>query len=308
MRLTPRLTLLLTLPPLMWAGNAVLGRHMAGASISPVLLNGLRWVLAFALLVPLARTLWAAPLHLRAHWRYYAVLGLLGMGSYNALLYEAVRTSSALNVTLIASSMPAWMLAVGALVYGVRPRGRELVGALLSLAGVALVIGQGSWERLMAVHFVMGDLLMLVAIVLWSVYSWMLAKPPFEQRPAWDWAGVLMAQTLFGMPWAMLFAGLEFAAGRSHMTWNLEVMAALAYVAIAASLLAYRCWGLGVAEAGPAMAAIFFNLTPLFTAVLSASLLGEWPAPYHGAAFVLIVAGIVVSAASKVARSSARAG
>ena len=307
MRLTPRLTLFLTLPPLLWAGNAVLGRHVVG-SISPVLFNGLRWLLAFALLVPLAGTLWAAPQHLRAHWRYYALLGLLGMGSYNALLYVAVRTSGALNVTLIASSMPAWMLAVGALVYGVRPRPRDLLGALLSLIGVAVVIGQGSWARLMAVHFVIGDLLMLGAIVLWSVYSWMLARPPFEQRPPWDWAGVLMAQTLFGMPWAMLFAGLESAAGYGHMTWNWGVMAALAYVAIGASLLAYRCWGLGVAEAGPAMAAIFFNLTPLFTAVLSASLLGEWPAPYHGAAFVLIVAGIVVSAASSAARSSAKAG
>ncbi|XHS76851.1 DMT family transporter [Burkholderiaceae bacterium UC74_6] len=295
MRLTLRLTLLLTLPPLLWAGNAVLGRHVAGA-ISPVLLNGLRWALAFALLLPLAGSLRAAPELLRKHWHYFGVLGLLGMGCYNAMLYAAVHSSSALNVTLIASSMPAWMLAVGALRHGVKPRGREVIGAVLSLAGVALVLSQGSWQRLAAVHLVAGDLLMLVAIVLWSVYSWMLVRPPFDQRPPWDWAGTLMAQCVFGAPWALLFAGAEFAMGIAYVHWSLTVVLALAYVTIAASLIAYRCWGMGVAEAGPATAAFFFNLTPLFAALLSLALLGEGPAWYHGAAFALIVAGIAVSA------------
>ena len=59
--------------------------------------------------------------------------------------------------------------------------------------------------------------------------------------------------------------------------------------------MAYRCWGMGVQRAGPAVAGFFSNLTPLFAALLSAAFLGEAPHPYHGAAFVLIVGGIVVS-------------
>ncbi|HEY1091896.1 MAG TPA: DMT family transporter [Burkholderiaceae bacterium] len=294
MRLTPRLAIYLTLPPLMWAGNAVLGRSLA-SSVSPGLLNGLRWTLALCLLLPLARTLWAAPALLRRHWRYYAVLGLLGMGCYNALQYQALHTSSALNVTLIASSMPVWMLLVGMLMYGVRPRGRELIGALLSLVGVALVIGRGSWATLMAVHFVAGDLLMLLAVFLWAIYSWLLVRPPFAEKPPWDWAGALVAQMLFGVVFAGLLGGAEAAVGLTVLEWRPSLLLALAYLAIGPSLIAYRCWGLGVAEAGPAMAAFFFNLTPALTALLSASLLGEWPAWYHGAAFGLIVAGIVVA-------------
>jgi drug/metabolite transporter (DMT)-like permease len=46
---------------------------------------------------------------------------------------------------------------------------------------------------------------------------------------------------------------------------------------------------------GPAIASFFNNLTPLFAAVLSAAVLGEAPRWYHGAAFLLIVAGILVS-------------
>jgi drug/metabolite transporter (DMT)-like permease len=73
------------------------------------------------------------------------------------------------------------------------------------------------------------------------------------------------------------------------------LIAVLAYVAIGPSLIAYRCWGLGVAEAGPALAGFFVNLTPLFAAVISGAALGQWPGWYHGAAFLLIAAGIVVS-------------
>ena len=53
MKLTPRLTLLLTVPPLLWAGNAVVGRLVRN-DIPPMTLNALRWGLAFLLLAPLA--------------------------------------------------------------------------------------------------------------------------------------------------------------------------------------------------------------------------------------------------------------
>ena len=79
------------------------------------------------------------------------------------------------------------------------------------------------------------------------------------------------------------------------IVWTPWLVAAVLYVAIGPSLIAYRLWGLGVARAGPTVAAFFANLTPLFAALLSAALLGEWPRLFHGLAFALIVAGIVVS-------------
>jgi drug/metabolite transporter (DMT)-like permease len=73
------------------------------------------------------------------------------------------------------------------------------------------------------------------------------------------------------------------------------LLAALAYVAIFPSVLAYRFWGTGVARVGPAMASFFANLSPLFAALLSGALLGEWPLGYHALGFVCIVAGIAIS-------------
>jgi drug/metabolite transporter (DMT)-like permease len=174
-----------------------------------------------------------------------------------------------------------------------------LLGALLSLAGVALVIARGHPLALAQVHFVIGDLLMLGAIFSWAIYSWLLVRPPPSmlgtERPNWNWAEVLMAQGLFGLAFAGGSAGLEQLAGAQPIAWGPGVALALVYVAVGPSLIAYRCWGLGVAEAGPAIAAFFGNLTPVFAALMSAALLGEWPQWFHGLAFLLIAAGILVS-------------
>lgn len=70
-------------------------------------------------------------------------------------------------------------------------------------------------------------------------------------------------------------------------------------MAVGPSIIAYRLWGLAVGEAGPAMAAIFYNLTPLFAAILSAAVIGESPQAFHAVAFGLIVGGIFVSSRTR---------
>jgi drug/metabolite transporter (DMT)-like permease len=163
-----------------------------------------------------------------------------------------------------------------------------------------LVISRGSSETLRRIELVPGDLLMLLAIALWAVSSWMLARPPASMRgtarPDWNWAEFLLVQVLFGAAWAGLAAGVEaLTVPQAAIRWSPFVIAALAFVAVGPSLIAYRCWGIGVATVGPAIAAFFSNLTPVFAALLSAALLGEGPRWYHALAFALIVAGIVVA-------------
>ena len=312
MQLTPRLALMLSMPPLLWAGNAVVGRLAIG-QISPLWLNASRWALALALLLPWGWRVFASAgrrAEIRARWRHLALLGLLGVGAYNALQYMALRTSTPLNVTLIAASLPVWMLAVGALFYGERPRRAQLVGAALSLLGVAVVLARGTPAALLSVQFVPGDLMMLGAIFCWCVYSWQLARPPASMRgaarPDWHWAEFLCLQISIGLLWATASAGLgEWIQPRPEpVVWTPWLVAALLFIAVGPSLIAYRLWGLGVAAAGPAVAAFFGNFTPLFAALLSAALLGEWPRPFHGLAFALIVAGILVS--SRQARAQPR--
>jgi len=302
MSLTPRLALLLTLPPLMWAGNAIVGRLMVG-QIPPLTLNFMRWALTIVLLLPLGWRVLRRPALIAPRLPWLALIGLLGVGLYNALQYLALVSSSALNVTLVASSLPVWMLAIGVLFSGERPSGRQALGACLGLGGVLLVIARGSWHTLAGVQFVAGDVYVLIAVIGWAFYSWQLARPPANMQGArrptaaegWDWAGLLLLQALLGSVAAGFFAAGEQALGAPPMQLDWAAVAALLYVSLGASIVAYRCWGLGVTEGGPALAAFFGNLTPLFAAVMSAVVLGEGPRWYHVAAFALIVGGITIS-------------
>jgi drug/metabolite transporter (DMT)-like permease len=302
-RLTPSTVALLLIPPLLWAGNAIVGRLMQG-SIPPITFNFLRWVIAGALLLPLAAWVLAPGSPVWAHRRRFALLGLLSVALYNALQYMALKTSTPINVTLVASSMPVWMLLLGRMLYGVPVTGRAALGAAFSLAGVAMVLTRGDWHHLGALQLVPGDAWMLAAAITWAAYSWMLARPaPGSEPPEvrQDWAAFLLAQVAFGLAWSGVMTAGEWAllppspAGQPHLQWGWPLALALLYVAVGPSLLAYRAWGAGVARVGPTTAGFFSNLTPLFAALMSATLLGEPPHLYHLAGFVLIVGGIVVS-------------
>lgn len=293
-RLTPATAALLVIPPLLWAGNAVVGRLVSGL-VPPITLNFLRWALAFVLLLPVAAGVLRPRSSLWPRWRRYAVLGLLGVGCYNALQYLALKTSTPLNVTLVAASSPVWMLGIGALFFGQRISHRQMVGALLSIAGVLMVLSRGEWALLLGVRLVPGDLYVLLATMAWAFYSWLLIQPGDAPEIRSNWAAFLMAQVVLGLGWSGLFAAGEWALTDAHIQWGWPLAAALLYVALGPAILAYRCWGLGVQRVGPNVAGFFANLTPLFAAVMSAAFLGELPHVYHALAFVLIVGGIVVS-------------
>lgn len=293
-RLTPVTITLLTIPPLMWAANAIVGRLVVDL-VPPITLNFLRWFVALLIVLPFGWRLLRPSGPVWPRIGRYAVLGLLGVGLYNALQYMAVKTSTPINVTLVGSSMPAFMLAVGALFFGQRATRRQLLGAALSALGVLVVLSHGHLERLAQVQFVIGDLFMLLATLGWAVYSWLLTRPGDPEEIRQHWAGILMAQLAPGVLWCVLFAAAEGAWTTQPVVWGWPLVAAILFVAIGPALIAYRCWGLGVQRVGPSVAGFFANLSPLFAALFSAAFLGEPPQLHHAIAFVLIVGGIVVS-------------
>jgi drug/metabolite transporter (DMT)-like permease len=293
--LTLRAAVLLTIPPILWAGNAIVGR-LIHDMVSPMTMNFFRWLLAFALLWPLAKEVlrlggpvWRQP------WRY-AILGLLGIGSYNSLQYLALQTSSPINTTLVGSSMPVFMLLFGVVFFKQRLQLKQLAGAALSIGGVLLVLGRGSLDTLLHVQLVSGDLYMLLATAAWAGYSWMLSQPKDEAEVRSNWAYFLLAQMGLGLGWSGGFSALEWGMGQGFIVWSWPLLAALIYIALGPALVAYRCWGLGVQLSGPNIASFFANLTPLFAALMSALVLGEGPQLYHAIAFLMIIGGIVVSA------------
>lgn len=293
-RLTPATALLLTIAPLLWAGNAVVGR-LVNAMVPPVTLNFLRWAIALLILLPLASWVLRPGSAMWRYWRRFSLLGLLGIGLYNALQYLALQSSTPINVTLVAASMPVWMLLIGRLFFHAQVRRQQALGAVLSIAGVLLVLSRGQWQQLLALRLVPGDLFMILATIIWSFYSWLLTQPKDPQDIRGDWAAYLLAQVFFGVLWSGAFAAGEWILQPQHIAWSGALLAALLYVAVGPAVIAFRCWGLGVQRAGPNIASFFNNLTPLFAALMSSAFLGELPHLYHAIAFVCIIGGIVLS-------------
>ena len=294
-RLSPATVFLLAMPPLLWASNAVVGR-LVHSLVSPMTLNFLRWSVALVAMLPLGWMVLRRGSPMWPRWRRYALLGLFGIGSYNALQYLALQTSQPLNVTLVGAGTPMWMLLVGRCCFGAPVRPAQAAGAVLSMVGVLVVLAHGSFDALFALRLVPGDAFMVLATVVWSFYSWLLVRPTADTDPLrHDWAAFLTAQIFFGTLWAGLFAGGEWAAGAAHVEIGWPVLAAVVYVGVFPAVIAFRSFNAGIDRVGPAFASFFINLTPLYAALLSAAFLGEMPHAYHAAAFALIVAGIAVS-------------
>jgi drug/metabolite transporter (DMT)-like permease len=294
-KLTLPTALLLTVPPLLWAGNAIVGRMVRDA-VPPMTLNLLRWSIALLVLLPLGRAVFKPGSGVLSNWRRYSMLGLLGVGLYNSLQYLALQSSTPINVTLVASGMPVWMLLVGRLFYRAPVKPKQVAGALFSIAGVLVVLCRGDAGQLAALRLVPGDLHMILATIAWSFYSWMLMQQRDLSSLRADWAAFLLAQVGYGVLWSAALSGAEWAVKGVDIAWSWPLAAALLYVAIGPAILAMRCWGAGLQKAGPTLGSFFINLTPLFTALLSSAFLGEAPHLYHALAFALIVGGIAVSA------------
>jgi len=295
-----RTAILLTLPTMLWAGNAVIGRLIAG-QFPPIALNWVRWLSALAVLLPFVlvrarqRGTWPS-----ASWRVMVPLGLLGVGAYNALQYLALQTSTAVNATLIGASMPAWILGVGAMFFQAKVTARQWLGAAVSITGVLCVLAQGDPARLASFTLVSGDLYMLLATMSWAFYTWLLRR----KRPDLPGLDFLALQIVYGVVLSVPIVGVESALSPITMHWTPTVLAALAYIAIGPSIVAYVCWDYGVARAGATVPVFFVNLTPLFATLFSAAVLGEMPHLYHGVAFMLILAGIVLAMGKLPSRQS----
>jgi drug/metabolite transporter (DMT)-like permease len=195
--------------------------------------------------------------------------------------------------------MPIWAIVIGALFYKESSHAKQIIGALISLLGVSIVIVRGELERLIEIEFVVGDLLMVFATILWGAYSWMLSHPKESTERTWPWSYFLLAQVGFGFCWSIGFAVTEWQLDFSYFAWSWPTVLMIIYVIVGPSLIAYRCWGLGVTRAGATVATFFTNLIPLFTAILSTLLLQKPPELFQGVAFALILIGIYLSIQKK---------
>lgn len=280
---------LLTLTTLMWACNAVASRFAVG-QISAMGITAGRWAIALAVLVFFTRREFAAAAPaVRGAWPQIAIMGTVGFTAFNALFYLAGHYTTAVNIAITQGAFPVFVLIGGFLAFGQRPTPMQLVGAAVTLAGVAVLASRGEWERLVALRLNFGDMLMLVACVFYTAYTVALrTRPPLPALVFFT----AMAAAAFVTSLPLLV--IEMLAGAT--TWPTpRGMATLVFIALFPSLLAQILFMRGVELIGPSRAGPFMNLTPVFGSLMAVLVLGEPFGAPDAVALVLVLGGIFIA-------------
>jgi drug/metabolite transporter (DMT)-like permease len=279
----------LLLTTLGWGGNAVIGKFSVG-HIAPFSLSAARWTLALVLIVaisiPQLRRDWP---EIRRHRWLMLCYGAAGFAGFNALLYTALKTTSAINCLIEQAGIPGFIFIGNFVLFRIRAGIAQVGGFVLTLLGVGLTATNGSLSSVGGIAVNFGDGLMLIAVVLYAGYSVAL-----RWKPQVHWK-TLMAVSALGAALACLplLVG-EIAAGH-FITPDSIGWTAILYTGVVPSLMSQVLWVRGVELIGSNRAGLFMNGIPIFGVLLSVLFLGEPLYGFHIIAMAMVAAGIVIA-------------
>ena len=281
--------LLLALVPACFALNPVIGRAMAEA-FGPASLSVIRWAFSALIVALLALSRgegerWRAP---AGHLLRVGALGALGMGFCAYAAFEGARTSPATNIALIygctSAFVAAWEIAAGRQ----KLTAALVLGIAACLAGVVLIVTRGHPEVLQNLSFTPGDLWATAGMFVFVVYTVVLRRTP----------AILTAAAAVRGHELRRDAGAHAVRRRGdrHAMPVLELwmLPWLTAAVLAAGIGAFLGYNIALKRNGPVLTSAALTLTPMYAAGLAVMLIGEQLAWYHGAALVLVVAGLLL--------------
>jgi drug/metabolite transporter (DMT)-like permease len=283
----------LTMTALCWAGNTIFGRLAVG-QISPMLLVSLRWAVTVTLLAIFARgAIRREAVMLRDNWRFFAIMGAVGFTSFNAIYYVAAHSTTAVNMGIIQGAMPMFVFLFAFVVFRTPVGFLQIVGAIATMSGVAVVASAGSFARLAAFAFAWGDVLIVVACILYSGYTVALRnRPPVS--------ALAMFAALAGSAFVVSLPLVAAEAAMGGLSWPTPLGWLIVFlVAIFPSVIAQICFIKGVELIGPGRAGVFVNLVPVFASIFAVVILSEAFRSYHMTALFLVLGGIWLSERGK---------
>ncbi len=269
--------LIMIIPPLLWAGNFIVGRAVSDQG-APLGLSIWRWFLATLILLPFAvKPLWQQRHIITKHFINITILSTLSITAFNSLAYIALQYTTATNATLLNSFIPIFILVITGIFLKEQISKKQIFGVIISLLGVFVILTRLNIEIISALEVNKGDLWMLLAALDWALYSVSLKYlRPKDLGPIPFLAIMTIIGTIILLP-IMVWNPLNEPA----ITWNNEMLKAIAYIAIFPSIIAYLAWNYGIQRLGSAVGGQFIHLMPFFGALMAVAFLGETIHLYH---------------------------
>jgi len=272
--LHPHTVGILLLPPLLWAGNFITGRAIS-AAVPPVTLSLIRWSIAALCLLPFALKPFLSD---RRHYLTYRgyILGtaVTGVAAFNLLVYWGLHTTTATNGIILNSFIPFLVAIFGYLFYRQQLPNNQLLGLLVSLAGVLTVVSHGDWQVLLTLAFAPGDIIIFLAMICWALFTLWLKQIPASI----DRTGLMLCQVLIALVLLLPLYVWESQTTQAHLE-HTQTLWALLYIGIFPSVIAFLAYAKAVTLVGSVRASVFIHAMPIFGSLLSSLLLKE---PFHG--------------------------
>lgn len=287
--------LLFVVTPLLFAGNLLVARSIAG-DVPPVTLAFLRWSIAALVLLPFARGLRAQ--FSRILSPDFAMLVLTGAVLAVAPIYAAASRTTAGNIALLVSAAPAFVMIAERVLFRTPLRPSALTGIAMAAAGVVTVVTHGRPLEIASLSFNRGDALAFTAMLSWVAYTLLCKRRPVALPPVIRLTALAIGGSLMLLPAAAV--ELAHHADLPHLGLVLtpHSLAAILFLCLVPSIGAYGSYQRLVTCFGPARAAASMNIVPVYAVLLAALLLGEALHPYHAAGLALILGGVAAAACS----------
>jgi drug/metabolite transporter (DMT)-like permease len=283
--------LVMVLTPLFFSTNLIFGRGVID-EVAPFTLAFLRWAAVALALAPFAFAARAEVRRLVAgHPGFLLVLGFLGMWICGALVYLALRHTSATNGTLIYTTSPVFILLIDAAVRRKAIGLRQALGSALALVGIATIVLRGEPSALAALDFNVGDLVFVAAAIAWAAYSLLLRSPRVGGVPNLALLPLIAAA---GAALLAPFAAHEWWTGQP-MPATASAWSGIAGIVAFSSLAAFLGFQFGVRRLGAPTAGVFMYLMPPYGVGLAVLFLGETFHLFHALGIVLVSGGVVLA-------------
>ncbi len=274
---------------LFWGGNSVAGK-MAVGHVSPMMLTTLRWVFALIIILvamtPQIRRDWQK---IKQHWLQLLAYGVIGFTTFNALLYSALKYTSAINAVILQAGIPMLIFLFNFMLFRTRASIAQVIGFTVTLIGVLITAAHGDIASLMQLEFNFGDALMIAACIVYAAYTVAL-----RWKPAMHWQSFIAAPAFGALISAIPLLFWEIGSGTAifpDMTGWIIVL----YAAIFPSLMSQVLYVRGVEMIGANRAGLFINAIPVFGTLLSVMLIGETFHTFHLIALLLVLGGIAIA-------------
>jgi drug/metabolite transporter (DMT)-like permease len=282
-------SLLLTVT--IWGSTFVVTK-VAIAEVSPLLLALIRFIIASAIFLALVQPLGGLSLLSRpVPWLSLSLMGLSGVTIFYLAFNLALAETSATASALIQGAVPAFTAIFAMPFLGERLGPRRGLGIGASIIGVVIVVLVGGAGG-DAPNPLLGDLLMLVAVLAWCAYT-ILGKGIQAASPL----AVTAYSSVIGTV-ALVPIGLFDLIEHPPTHLSLGGLAAVLYLSVAASAVTLLLWNRALRTLDASQAANFINVVPIVGVGFAAIFLGEPLLPLQLAGGVLVLAGVWLSSRS----------